>query len=55
MIPQAKLLPFPHFSISSFLISSFPVPAFRPTRYKAIPETYHSFVAFGIVTRASHS
>jgi len=24
-------VPFPHFSISLFLISSFPIPAFRPT------------------------
>jgi len=35
MVLRAKLLPFPHFSISSFLISSFPVPAFRPTLRKA--------------------
>ena len=32
MVLDTLLFPFPHFSISSFLISSFPIPAFRPTR-----------------------
>ena len=38
MVLHAQVFPFPHFSISSFLISSVPVPGFRPTQFQITRE-----------------
>jgi len=43
----SRYLSFLHFSISSFLISSFPVPGFRPTRL----QNSYSFVTCMLVSR----